>query len=89
MRDLQEEDAARDQRPDLQAGDESRLSPMRNLEARMSVCPCCDRSVDDLRKSPWVSVPVCIDCLDVWYDGATTDARIIRRRVREKYNLSP
>jgi hypothetical protein len=35
------------------------------------LCPGCELPKNVLRKSPWVSVPVCEDCLFVWLDGAS------------------
>jgi hypothetical protein len=49
-------------------------------------CPCCSLPPREghLRRSPFVSVPVCLDCLSVWYDDAITDAKEIARRSRAK-----
>lgn len=39
--------------------------------AEAIVCPCCNLPQESLRRSPWVSEPVCSDCLFEWYEGAS------------------
>lgn len=49
-------------------------------------CPCCGLASREgfLRRSAFVSAPVCVDCLEVWYDEAITDGEEIARRSRLK-----
>lgn len=51
------------------------------------VCPCCERIVDELRKSPWVSEAVCAECLYVWYNEGETDPEKIKARVWKKIKV--
>jgi Zn-finger nucleic acid-binding protein len=52
------------------------------------ICPCCGIEHESLRESCWVSVPVCIDCLDAWYDGGTANAALIRERSRQRQGFA-
>lgn len=53
------------------------------------ICPGCGLPHAELRKSPWISVPVCEHCLFVWYDGASEvgGAELVRKESRARQGI--